>query len=475
MLFNSLAFLLFISIFLLIYPRLRLRQQNLFLLLASYFFYGWWDWRFNILLLASTLVDFITGQKIHAARDGKLRKRWLFVSISFNLGLLCSFKYFNFFIDSAAVLLQSFGLEPHLPILRIILPVGLSFYSFQSMGYVMDIYRGRLAPEKDFLNYAVFVSFFPQLVAGPIERGAHLLPQIRKEREITKEKILTGLNLVLIGFFKKVAIADTLAPIVDMIFARPDAMTSGQLWTGVYAFTFQIYGDFSGYTDIARGIALILGFELIENFNAPYLSRSITEFWRRWHISLSTWLRDYLYISLGGNRYGRVRTYTNLIITMFLGGLWHGAAWHFAIWGVLHGLYLTVHRMILGGRKESISRPETIAGRAGELVKIIITFHLVALTWVLFRSDSIGNAIVYLEGLILFQNMGDLQGSVMFAACLLLALDGMQAWSGSHTWLVDLNKVRFVKYTAAQIMFISALTAAIAHFNKVTPFIYFQF
>jgi|WetSurMetagenome_2_1015567.scaffolds.fasta_scaffold89738_2 alginate O-acetyltransferase complex protein AlgI len=475
MLFNSLVFLLFISIVLLIYPRLRLRQQNLFLLFANYFFYGWWDWRFNILLFASTLVDFTTGQKIYASDNDKHKRGWLLVSIAFNLGLLCSFKYFNFFIDSAAALAHSFGFDPHLPVLRIILPVGLSFYSFQSMSYIIDIYRGRLAPERNFIDYAVFVSFFPQLVAGPIERGAHLLPQIRSARVITKEKVMTGLNLVLLGFFKKVAIADTLAPIVENIFSRPESMTSGQLLTGVYAFTFQIYGDFSGYTDIARGIALILGFELIENFNAPYLSRNITEFWRRWHISLSTWLRDYLYVSLGGNRRGRARTYANLIITMFLGGLWHGAAWHFAIWGVMHGIYLAGHRMILGGRKESVSRPETLAERAADIVKIIFTFHVVALTWILFRTESIGNAIVYLERLFLFQNMADLQLSVMFAACLLLALDGVQAWSGSHTWLTDGNRVRFARYAVAQMMFVSTVTAAITHFHKVTPFIYFQF
>ena len=475
MLFNSLIFILFISIVLLIYPRLRLRQQNLFLLAANYFFYGWWDWRFNILLFASTLVDFITGQKIHKSDTERHKKRWLLVSIAFNLGLLCSFKYFNFFMDSTAALLQSFALEPHLPVLRIILPVGLSFYTFQSMGYIIDIYRGRLAPETNFVDYAVFVSFFPQLVAGPIERGAHLLPQIRSKRELTRGKMIAGLNLVLLGFFKKVAIADTLAPVVDNIFAMPDVMSSGQLWTGVYAFTFQIYGDFSGYTDIARGIALILGFELIENFNAPYLSRNITEFWRRWHISLSTWLRDYLYVALGGNRCGRERTYANLMITMFLGGLWHGAAWHYAIWGVLHGIYLAVHRMFLGGEKASLSWPRTIPGWAADTAKIIFTFHLVALTWILFRTDSVSNALVYMERLFLFQNMVDLQASVIFAACLLIALDGVQVWSGSHTWLTDRHGVKITRYAVAQLMFVCTLAAAIAHFNKITPFIYFQF
>ena len=475
MLFNSLTFILFISMVLLVYPRLRLRQQNFFLLGANYFFYGWWDWRFNILLFASTAVDFITGQKIHNASTPKGKKQWLLVSIAFNLGLLCFFKYFNFFTDSMAVLLHSFGLEPHLPVLRVILPVGLSFYTFQSMGYIIDIYRGRLEPETDFVQYAVFVSFFPQLVAGPIERGAHLLPQIRRMRKPSAEKIWTGLNLVLLGFFKKVAIADTLAPVVDEIFSKADLASSGQLWTGVYAFTFQIYGDFSGYTDIARGVALILGFELIENFSAPYLSRSITEFWRRWHMSLSSWLKDYLYIALGGNRKGRLRTYANLMMTMFLGGLRHGAAWHFATWGVLHGLYLAVHRMILKGRKTALDWPRNLPGWVLDTAKMIVTFHLVALTWVLFRADSLSHARVYLEGLFLFQDMADLQAPVFFAAALLMTLDVMQAWTGSHTWLTDRQGVRVARYAVAQMMFVGTLVAAIAHFNKVTPFIYFQF
>jgi len=474
-LFNSLIFLLFIGIVLVVYPRLRLREQNVFLLVANYIFYGWWDWRFNLLLLASTVVDFFTAQKIHASADEKHKKRWLVVSLSFNVGLLCSFKYFNFFIESTAAVLASFGLEPHLPVLKVILPVGLSFYTFQSMGYIIDVYRGKLTPETNFIHYAVFVSFFPQLVAGPIERGVHLLPQIRTIREQTPEKIWTGLNLVLLGFFKKVAIADTLAPVVDDIFSKPDLMSSGQLWTGVYAFTFQIYGDFSGYTDMARGIALLLGFELIENFNAPYLSRNISEFWRRWHISLSGWLRDYLYISMGGNRKGKARTYANLMATMFLGGLWHGAAWHFAIWGVLHGLYLAVHRMVRRGETRSDAWPQSVTGWAMNLAKILFTFHLVALTWVLFRTDSMSSALVYLERLFLFQNMADLQTSVLFAACLLIGLDVVQRWSGSHTWLTERRVARITRYAVAQLMLVSTFAAAIAHFHKVTPFIYFQF
>ena len=475
MLFNSLIFLGFITVVFLVYPRLRLRGQNVFLLVASYVFYGYWDWRFNFLLFISTIVNFWVGQRIHASNDQKQRKFLLFISVAVNLGILGFFKYFNFFIDSAASLLAAIGLEPHLPVLRVILPVGISFYTFQTMSYTIDIYRDKLEPTENFIDFALFVSFFPQLVAGPIERAKNLLPQISKPRHMTRENVLSGLNLVLLGFFKKVAIADTLAPIVENIFADPTAMSSGQLWTGVYAFTFQIYGDFSGYTDIARGIALLLGFKLMKNFNAPYLSRNITEFWRRWHISLSSWLKDYLYIPLGGNRRGRVRTYINLMITMFLGGLWHGAAWNFVVWGLLHGIYLAVHRMILKGKKPDLSWPRTFPGWAADIVKIFLTFHLVALTWVLFRSPDFPSALVYLKGLFRFHQFTDLSAAVLFAGSLMIVLDVAQIWSRSHTWLTDRHEVRILRYSVAQLLLVSVLTASIAHIQTIIPFIYFQF
>lgn len=475
MLFNSLVFFGFITVVFLVYPRLRLQKQNVFLLVASYVFYGYWDWRFNFLLLISTVVNFWVGQRIYASNDQKQRKFLIFISVVVNLGILGFFKYFNFFVDSAASLLASIGFQPHLPVLRVILPVGISFYTFQTMSYTIDIYRGKLKPTKSFIDFALFVSFFSQLVAGPIERAKNLLPQISKPRHMTRENVLSGLNLVLLGFFKKVAIADTLSPIVENIFADPTAMSSGQLWTGVYAFTFQIYGDFSGYTDIARGIARILGFELMENFNAPYLSRNITEFWRRWHISLSSWLKDYLYIPLGGNRRGRVRTYINLMVTMFLGGLWHGAAWNFVVWGLLHGIYLTGHRMILRGNKPDFSWSRTFPGWAGDIVKIFLTFHLVALTWVLFRSPDFTSALIYLKGLFRFHQLTDLSAAVLFAGSLMIVLDVAQTWSRSHTWLTDRQEIRIVRYSIAQLLFVSVLTASIAHIQTITPFIYFQF
>jgi D-alanyl-lipoteichoic acid acyltransferase DltB (MBOAT superfamily) len=462
MLFNSLVFLGFITVVLIVYPRLRLRGQNIFLLSASYVFYGYWDWRFTFLLLTSTIVDFCVGQGIQVSNSQLRRKLLLLCSISINLGILGFFKYFNFFVDSAASLLSAIGLYPHVPVLQLILPIGISFYTFKTLTYTIGIYRRQIESTKDFVAYALFTSFFPQIMAGPIERAVNLLPQIIAPRQITQAKVLKGLNLILIGFFKKVAIADTLAPIVGKIFDAPASMTSGQLWTGVYAYTFQIYGDFSGYTDM-------------ENFNAPYLSRSITEFWQRWHISLSTWFRDYLYIPLGGNRQGRGRTYTNLFITMLLCGLWHGAAWPFVIWGMIHGLYLIVHRMILRSRKPDLSWPQSLSGWVPCLLKIFVTFHLAALAWVLFRSASIESAVVYYEGLFRFQSFTGFSAKVLFAGLLVIALDVAQTWIGNQTWLTDIKKYKFARYAVAQIMLLSIAAATIAHLDTVTPFIYFQF
>ncbi len=475
MLFNSIAFIIFISIVFLFYSFIRLRGQNLFLLAASYFFYGYWDWRFIFLLFTSTLINYSIGQKIHRSHNQDHKKLLLIVCIIVNLSILCFFKYFNFFIESAASLLTLAGLEPHTPVLKIILPVGISFYTFQTMSYTIDIYRKRLGPTTNFVDFALFVSFFPQLVAGPIERATNLLPQISKPRQLTQTNIIAGLNLVLLGYFKKVAIADTLAPIVQNIFDAPATMSSGQLLTGIYAFTFQIYGDFSGYTDIARGIALIFGFKLMENFNAPYLSRSISEFWRRWHISLSTWLRDYLYIPLGGNRNGERRTYLNLMITMFLGGLWHGAAWNFVIWGVLHGIYLSIHRVM---KKSIISLhllPDYFSGWVSDFCKIIFTFHVVAFTWVFFRSPDFASSLVYLRGIFIFQQLTSISPSVIFAGLMMLLIDVAQSYYHSHTWLTDSRSIISIRYFVIQLLLVSVLAAAIAHIKTVSPFIYFQF
>jgi len=473
MLFNSLHFLGFLLVVLVVYPLLRHRWQNAFLLVGSYYFYGCWDWRFTALLGASTVVDFIVGLRMVEATAPTRRKSLLLVSMGANLGILGFFKYYGFFVDSAVGLLAGLGLQPDIPVLNVILPVGISFYTFQTMSYTIDIYRGRLEPTRDFWGFALFVSFFPQLVAGPIERARVLLPQILEPRRRTAQQVREGVALILLGFFKKVAIADMMAPMVNEAFSSPGDLSAGALLSGLYAFSFQIYGDFSGYSDIARGVAKLLGFELMINFQAPYLSRNITEFWRRWHISLSSWLRDYLYISLGGNRGGPWLTYRNLFLTMFLGGLWHGASWTMAGWGVLHGVYLAIHKRMLGDRKPDQAWPRTMGGWAADLARMVVTFHLVGLTWILFRAESFSSAMTYMRGIAAGGGLADMRGEVLVAAALVALLDVVQEWSRSHTWILD--RPRSVRYVLAQAMAVCAIAAAVANADTVVPFIYFQF
>ena len=473
MLFNSLVFIAFMAVVLAVYPRLRFRGQNVFLLIASYYFYGSWDWRFTSLLALSTVIDFVAGKRIHTSADPAVRKRFLLLSVAANLGILGFFKYYNFFADSLAALLGGMGFDPHLPILRIVLPVGISFYTFQTMSYTIDIYRRRMPATRNFIDFALYVSFFPQLVAGPIERARVLLPQIAAPRAVTRPMVLSGINLILMGYFKKVAIADTLASLVEQMFSNPEPHSSGELLAGVYAFAFQVYGDFSGYTDIARGVARLLGFELMENFNAPYLSRSITEFWRRWHISLSTWLRDYLYIALGGSRKGEIRTYVNLFLTMLLAGLWHGAAWTFVVFGALHGVYLSVERLWLRGRELDISWPSTALGWVRNLGAILLTFHLHCISLILFRSPSLASAVDYMKGILRFDRIWEIGPPVIFAMLVMTLWDAVQIRTGSHTWLSGLP--RPMKFALAQMVIVSILAAAVHHVNTVVPFIYFQF
>jgi alginate O-acetyltransferase complex protein AlgI len=475
MLFNSISFLIFIAIVLLIYPRLTVRKQNLFLLIASYVFYGFWDWRFNFLILAATTVDFLIGNKICAAKNQRQKKLLLSVSVIFNLSILGFFKYFNFFVDSMAVLLELIGFEPHLTVLRIILPLGISFYTFRTMSYTIDIYRGKIAPTDNFVHYALFLSFFPLLLAGPIERAQNFLPQLTNPRKLSSNQYIDGLSLIILGYFKKVAIADTLAPIAEKYFSTPASFSSGELLSGMYAFTFQIYGDFSGYTDIARGISLLLGFKIMENFNTPYFSRNVTEFWRRWHISLSTWLRDYLYISLGGNRISKIHTYMNLMITMFLGGLWHGAAWTFVAWGTAHGVYLCIHKFIYGKIQSHRSWPHTVGGWITDVTNIFLTFHIVAFTWIAFKAQDFQTVLIYIRGIFRFESIFNLDFSVLFACCLMVVLDITQAWTKSDTWLLDKKTAPPLRYALTQIFIISIMAAAVAHVNTITPFIYFQF
>ncbi len=396
MAFNSLEFLIFFVLVYALYRTLRHKVQNRMLLVASYIFYGFWDWRFLGLIWLSTVVDYFCGLAIEKAQSSgssggpgnvTRQKRFLAISIIVNLSILGFFKYFNFFSGSLSSLASSFGLELDYVTLNIVLPVGISFYTFQTLSYSIDIYRKQLKPTRDFLDFSLYVAFFPQLVAGPIERARRLLPQISKARTISDKQFYEGLWLILWGLFKKIFIADNLAMIVDSIFGDNTGFTGAEVLMASYAFAFQIYGDFSGYSDIARGLSKLMGFELMINFRFPYFVTNPREFWRNWHISLSTWLRDYLYISLGGNRSGNAGLYRNLMITMLLGGLWHGASWTFVIWGLFHGIILSVHRII----EPALSRfnPQGAPGALWLFLKIIFMFHITCFGWLIFRADGL--------------------------------------------------------------------------------------
>lgn len=393
MLFTELTFWAFFAVVFTLYILLPHRAQNRMLLVASYVFYGAWDWRFLGLILFSTLVDYLVGQRMHMARTQTMRKRLLLVSLASNLGLLGVFKYLGFFIDSFAGLLASIGYQADPFMLSIVLPVGISFYTFQTLSYTIDIYRRDMEPTRDFLDFALFVAFFPQLVAGPIERARALLPNITAPRQLSWDALGRGAVLCLQGLVKKVVIADAIGPTVNAVYASPNP--SGiDIILATWLFAVQIYCDFSGYTDIARGVAKMLGFRLMRNFAQPYFAADPQEFWRRWHISLSTWLRDYLYISLGGNRGGKAATYRNLMTTMTLGGLWHGAAWNFVLWGLYQGGLLAIHRMIAGahGRVGEGTR-RSLMGWLGRIVAIAVFFQIVCYGWLLFRAQSFAQIV----------------------------------------------------------------------------------
>ena len=450
-------------------------MQNAWLLLASYVFYGWWDWRFLGLILISTVVDFIVGGRIAKSKRPTVKKRLLIASLATNLGILGVFKYYGFFVQSFVGLLEAVGLQAHVTTLQIVLPVGISFYTFQTMSYSFDIYRGRIEPTRNFLNFALFVAYFPQLVAGPIERAHHLLPKLEAVRRIKWLDIAVGFELILIGFFKKVAVADTLGPIVDSRFADPGMSSGLDLVITTYLFAFQIYGDFSGYSDIARGTSRLFGVDLMRNFNQPYLSQSITEFWRRWHISLSTWLRDYLYIPLGGNRKGSRRTYINLLTTMLLGGLWHGANWTFVVWGGMHGMYLAVHKYLLGA--EPVKQDSVAPLGFRSLIKVFVTFQLVCLTWIFFRAADLDSAMEIMTRIFTWDSGSpdmpalDVGQRIMLLIGALIAVDYLQAKSGHHAFMVGWHWVpRSLGYAA-----LILLTLTLGNLIDEVPFIYFQF
>ena len=431
MLFNSLEFLLFLPLIFILYWFVfnkSLKSQNLLIFVSSYVFYGWWDYRFLSLIFLSTIVDYLIGLNIRSQDSEKKQKVLLWCSVLFNLSVLGFFKYYNFFVDSWIDLFSLIGYEiKSVWTLNIILPVGISFYTFQTMSYTIDIYRNKLEPTKDFISFASFVSFFPQLVAGPIERATNLLPQILNKREFNYEQGIQGLRLILWGMFKKVVIADSLAPMVDDIFGNYSDYGGGTLWLGTIYFAFQIYCDFSGYSDIAIGTSKLFGFELMSNFKFPYFSRNIGEFWRRWHISLSTWFRDYLYIPLGGSQAGKWKSIRNIFIIFLVSGFWHGANWTFIFWGIYHSLLFLPSFIFNTNRKyaTTMTRESTKLPSPLEVVKIGTTFISVTIGWVFFRSDSLNDSFLYLNKMF-FDDLsfqGENAGIIFFLGLGFIALE----------------------------------------------------
>ena len=406
MLFNSIEYLIFLPIVFIIYWKVlnhSFISQNLFLLIASYLFYSWWDYRFLSLIIISTLVDYFVGLKIYKTEKLQNKKKWLSLSIITNIGILGFFKYFNFFVDSWIDMWEVFGYQLTPYSLKFILPVGISFYTFQTLSYTIDIFNGKLKPTKSLLAFATFVSFFPQLVAGPIERAKQLLPQIINKRIFDYNNTVYGLKLILWGMFKKIVVADSIAIIVDDIFLNYQNLDGSILLLGAILFSFQIYGDFSGYSDIAIGTSKLFGIELMSNFKFPYFSRDIAEFWRRWHISLSTWFRDYLYIPLGGSKAGKLKSIRNIFIIFIASGFWHGSNWTFIIWGLIHALlYLPLFIGSINRKNHnSIIGENNILPTIKEVFQVIINFALVTFAWIFFRSETVDKSIDFVLKIII--------------------------------------------------------------------------
>ncbi len=476
MLFNSLEFVAFFAVVFPIYWLLRTRNsQNLFLLVASYVFYAAWDWRFLFLLAGSTLIDFFAVKQIHAAGDDERRRRgWMIFSVAVNLVVLSFFKYFGFFISSLTALARGVGIDLTDPVLRFVLPVGISFYVFHEISYAVDVYRRRIEPENNIITYGVFIAFFPQLVAGPITRAAHMLPQFRVARRWpTAEQFYSGGVLILTGIFKKVVMGDTLVPYVNQVFSKPSGHGPLPLMIAAVGFSIHIYGDFAGYTDVARGIARLLGVDLARNFEQPYLSRNITQFWRTWHISLSSWLHDYLYIPLGGNHGSKWTTYRNLMLTMLIGGLWHGASWHFVVWGGLNGLALAVHR----ARGGTAPRGRQALPTWREAPVIFANFTLVTIFWVFFASKSLAAAWHFFANFTSGGLLGPRPGAWWPNLVLVLVLGSVMVAMD----LVDRVRVERAPLLTWPMWLQGALCGAaivsiiICSGAAPTPFVYFQF
>lgn len=472
MLFNSVEFLfLFLPIVLAVYFCLPHRGQNAFLVLASCVFYACWDWRFLAPLLCTTSLDYWISTQLENSRDPVKRKKLVTISVVANLALLGFFKYFNFFVQSMQAALTQLGFHPDVQTLNIVLPVAISFYTFQALSYTIDVYRGDLHPTRSFWDFFLAVLYFPHLVAGPIQRASLLLPQVVNPRKFNPQQVIEGLHLMAWGFFKKVFIADNLSPIVDRVFNSPNP-SGGETLIGVLAFTFQIYGDFSGYTDIARGIAKLMGFEFTLNFNLPYVSMNPSEFWRRWHISLSSWLRDYLYKPLGGNRQGKWMTNRNLMITMLLGGLWHGAAWNFVLWGFYHGAILVIHRLTAPFLARA-DDPTQAVKPLWMLIKWGSMFAMTCYGWLLFRATSM-DQILHMSGALLSPLDGLDTVTLKSIAWIVSPLVLVQLIQWRTGDLYFLNPAR-VPAAVRTVAYASMLYMTLFLGGKAQSFVYFQF
>ncbi len=478
MLFNSIGFAIFFPVVFILYwfvSNKNFRSQNILLLISSYYFYACWDWRFLFLLIFSTLLDYVTGLKMCEAKDQKEKKIWFILSVAINLGFLGVFKYYNFFAESFAEMAGAFGFQVNIWTLKLILPVGISFYTFHGLSYVIDIYKGRIKAETSFIDYSVFVSFFPLLVAGPIERATHLLPQIQKERHFDFERAVDGLRQILWGLFKKIVIADQCALYANTIFNDASHQSGSNLVLGALFFTFQIYCDFSGYSDIALGTARLMGVELLRNFAFPYFSRDIAEFWRRWHISLSTWFRDYLYVPLGGSKGSIWMKVRNTFVIFLVSGFWHGANWTFLVWGALNALYIMPSIVLNTNRKNlGIVAQGKLLPNKNELFAMILTFSLTAFAWIFFRAANIHDAFVFISG-IFTQSLFTVPTVLPKLTFLILLFFIVVEWLGREQQYaiakIGLSQPKLIRWG-----FYYSLVLAIFYFSgSEQTFIYFQF
>ncbi|MGL1902336.1 MAG: hypothetical protein OCC49_09380 [Fibrobacterales bacterium] len=482
MFFNSLDFAIFLPIIFVLYWFVfnkNLKQQNCLVLVASYLFYGWWDWRFLSLILFSTIVDYTVGLKLSTTQQPSKRKTLLWISIITNLGFLGFFKYYNFFLDNFISAFTFMGYDIQASSLNIILPVGISFYTFQTLSYTIDIYRQKLKPTKDFIAFSTFVSFFPQLVAGPIERASNLLPQFYKKRSFDYFNATDGLRQILWGLFKKIVIADNCAEFANLIFNNSNDYNGSTLILGAIFFSFQIYGDFSGYSDIAIGTSRLFGFTLMRNFAYPYFSRDIAEFWRRWHISLSTWFRDYLYIPLGGSHGTASKRVKNVFIIFIVSGFWHGANWTFIAWGGLNALFFLPLLLLNKNRQnfDIVAKDKTIPSFY-ELWQMLSTFSMVVLAWIFFRADNIEHAINYINTIFSLSTFSIPDINVKKQALKILLFVGVFTifeWNGrAHQYAIESfgsKKPRFFRWT----FYFITIFLILFYGAQEQQFIYFQF